>query len=328
MQDTTRQKILILNDSLKGHSSASPVATDTVKKVVRVYRQPAVSRQITDTVTDNTRDILSGVTISDSTSYLRNLGSTSPEGFPFTFIEKNRETEAARHEILIRSLRDGEPRPGDTFRADWTVGVMFLAAVVLAVVRSVSPSLFRSVFRMVFMRGINENGSRDTGSLFLWQSTLMNLSSFISVSIFCFLAFTWAGAEIPGVGRFVSWLICFAVVIAAVTLRHIVCNITGSISDEQEIFREYIMTVYQGYRLGGFIFLLISFVILYSDGIPDGPLFISGVAIAGLLYVLRVLRLIFIFITRHVSILYLILYLCALEILPVVITVKYLTALV
>jgi len=178
------------------------------------------------------------------------------------------------------------------------------------------------------MRGINENASRDTGALFQWQSTLMNLSAFISISLFCYLMLRQYDISLPGVSRSVTWLLCFGTVISAVTLRHFVCNITGKISDETEIFREYIIGIYQVYRFGGMIFMLLAIMILYTVAIPVKLWFTAGTVIAGMLYLLRVTRLFLIFITRHVSILYLILYLCALEILPVVILVKYVTGLV
>ncbi len=53
-----------------------------------------------------------------------------------------------------------------------------------------------------------------------------------------------------------------------------------------------------------------------------------GIIVLGILYLIRVLRLFVIFINRNISILYLILYLCALEILPILISVKYISGLV
>jgi hypothetical protein len=118
------------------------------------------------------------------------------------------------------------------------------------------------------------------------------------------------------------------VVTAAITLRHIICIIIGNISNEEETFREYMIGVYHTYRAGGIVFLLIGLIILYTTFLPSGVWFTAGIILAATLYIIRIIRLFLIFMTRHVSILYLILYLCALEILPVVIIVKYVTGLV
>lgn len=328
MQDTTRQKILTGIDSLHGLRVKSFVRPDTVKITTMTYRPALQKSQITDTVSDCSRNIVADVTFSDSTSFIRNIRTAEREDFPYLFVSKNRELAEMKHEILVKSLREGASLPADQFKSDWIVPLILFSAFLLAAVRAVPGNFFRSILRFLFMRGINENGSRDTGVLYQWQSTLLNLSAFISVSLFCYLLMRHYDLSVPGVNGLLTWLICFAAVIVAVTLRHFICNITGSISDEPEIFREYVIGIYQGYRAAGMVFLLLSILVLYAVSIPANLFFMAGIAVAGSLYLLRVIRLFLIFITRHVSILYLILYLCALEILPVVILVKYVTGLV
>ena len=328
MQDTTRQKILTGIDSLHGLQVKSSAKPDTVK-ITMVNHKPAFPKnQITDTISDCSRNIVADIIFSDSTSFIRNSRTAEREAFPFLFVSRSRELAEKKHEILVKSLREGTSFPADQFKADWIVPLILFSVFLLAAVRAVPGNFFRNIFRFLFMRGINENGSRDTGALYQWQSTLLNLSAFSSISLFCYLLLSHYNLSIPGVNGVVTWLICFAAVSMAVTLRHIVCNITGNISDEPEIFKEYIIGIYQGYRAAGMVFLLLSILILYAVSVPPNGFFITGFAITGLIYLLRVIRLSLIFITRHVSILYLILYLCALEILPVVILVKYVTGLV
>lgn len=328
MQDATRQKILTGIDSLHGLQVKSSINPDTVK-LMHVNHLPAFQKnQITDTVSDCSRNIVADVTFYDSTSFIRNIRTAEREEFPYLFVSKSHELAERKHEILMNSLRDGTSLPHDQFKSDWIVPLILFSAFLLAAVRAVPGNFFRSIFRFLFMRGINENGSRDTGVLYQWQSTLLNLSAFTSVSLFCYLLMKHYNVSIPGVNGLMTWLILFGAVIVVVTLRHIVCNLTGSISDEPEIFREYIINIYQGYRAAGMVFLLLSVLILYTVLVPVNGFFNAGIALTGLIYLLRVIRLFLIFITRHVSILYLILYLCALEILPVVILVKYVTGLV
>jgi hypothetical protein len=328
MQDTIRQKILTGNDTLPGLHVKDSVKADTVK-ISTIKYHPAISkREITDTVSDGSRNAFTSVTFYDSTSFVRAVPAKESLVFPYNFVSKSRDIYSKNQEILIRSLKEGETIPDQQFKADWIVPLLIFSAFLLGIVRSVPGNFFRNMFRFLFMRGINENASRDTGALFQWQSTLMNLSAFISISLFCYLMLRQYDISLPGVSRSVTWLLCFGTVISAVTLRHFVCNITGKISDETEIFREYIIGIYQVYRFGGMIFMLLAIMILYTVAIPVKLWFTAGTVIAGMLYLLRVTRLFLIFITRHVSILYLILYLCALEILPVVILVKYVTGLV
>jgi hypothetical protein len=328
MQDTSRQKILTGNDTISGLRVKDAVKADAVKISSIKYHPVIIKSEITDTVSDCSRNVPADVTFWDSTSFVRNISAEKPVEFPYNFLSKNQEIYSRNQAILIRSLKEGVAMPSEQFKADWIVPLLIFSAFLLGIVRSVPGNAFRNMFRFLFMRGINENASRDTGSLFQWQSTLMNLSAFISVSLFCYLILRHFDISIAGVSNPLIWLICFGSVITAVTLRHFVCNITGNASDQQEIFREYIVGIYQTYRFGGIVFMLLSILILYTAAVPVHVWLIVGTAVAGLLYLLRVIRLLLIFLTRHVSILYLILYLCALEILPVVILVKYVTGLV
>jgi hypothetical protein len=328
MQDTIRQKILTGNDTLSGLQVKDTVKADAVKISLIKYHPVVKIVEITDTVSDCSRNVLTNVTFRDSTSFVRTGMAEKPVEFPYNFILKSSEIHSKNHETLIQSLKDGIAIPAEQFKADWIVPLLIFSAFLLGIVRSVPGNFFRSMFRFLFMRGINENASRDTGTIFQWQSSLMNLSAFISISLFSYLMLLHYDISVPGVSKVVTWLFCFGAVITAVTLRHFVCNITGNISDQTEIFREYIIGIYQTYRFGGMVFMVLSILILYTNAVPSGVWFTAGTALTALLYLLRIIRLSLIFLTRHVSILYLILYLCALEILPVVILVKYVTGLV
>jgi hypothetical protein len=102
---------------------------------------------------------------------------------------------------------------------------------------------------------------------------------------------------------------------------------TGIISEQQEAFNEYLLSVYQSYRIGALFMFVIIILMSYTHILPAGDLIISGLFIVGLIYLIRFIRLLVIFLNRSISIFYLILYLCALEILPVLIVVKYFTGL-
>jgi hypothetical protein len=131
-----------------------------------------------------------------------------------------------------------------------------------------------------------------------------------------------------GINGILFWLICVGVVITAVFLRHIVCSITGSISGEKDVFRNYLLGVYQSYRFSALFLFTLVILMSYTRILPARECFVAGIVVLGIIYLIRVFRLVRIFLNRNISIFYLILYLCALEFLPVVISVKYFTGLV
>ena len=109
-------------------------------------------------------------------------------------------------------------------------------------------------------------------------------------------------------------------------MRHFLCLAAGNLSGQTEIFNEYLMTVYQSYRFSAVPLFVLIVILSYTAILPQGLCFVAGVVFLSLLYFYRVTRLMLIFLKRNVSVLYLILYLCALEILPVLIIIKYLQA--
>jgi hypothetical protein len=123
----------------------------------------------------------------------------------------------------------------------------------------------------------------------------------------------------------VFWLISFTVIILAVTMRYIICSITRKLSREYDAFGEYIVTVFQSYRFLGIILFLIIVLLSYTNLFPLKSLFIPGFITSALVYLMRIIRLFLIFMKHNISILYLILYLCALEFLPVLVLIKYFT---
>ena len=289
------------------------------------YSQPVV---LVDTVTNCTRNPIADVTYSDSTITVTWLDPIHLQNFPFIFTGINRITQEEDRAQLIQHLKPGEQLPPNLYNNDWVLPLILVTVFIYGVVFQESASFFRGIFKFISFRGINETTSRDIGSIFQWQSSLFNLAAFLNISLFAFLSTVWAGLGFMEDKRFLLWLICLAVVMSAITIRHLICSIIGNMSGEREVFREYLVSIYQYYRLAALFLLIISVLVLYTVIIPKNSLFYIGFSFIALLYIIRVLRLFLIFINRHVSIFYLILYLCALEILPVVMIITYITGLV
>jgi hypothetical protein len=285
-------------------------------------------RHLPDTASSCTRSSIADITYFDSTNLVTRLNPQSLQNFPYVFVEKAKAAREESKAELITHLKSGEELPVSVFRNDWILPLIIFSVLIFGIVLSESGNFFRAVFKSFLFRGINESSSRDTGLIFQWQSTLFNLAAFINISLFAFLSTLWYDLLFTGENRFLQWLIIFSVIVAAVSVRHMVCVIAGNMSGEEEIFREYLVGIYQSYRLAGLLLAVFVVMVLYTDIIPRETLFYTGFYLCCSLYLFRVLRLFLIFIKRHVSIFYLILYLCALEILPFVIFVKYVTGLV
>ena len=278
-----------------------------------------------DTLHVSERSHIADITFYDSANIVTRIKSDKINGFPFLFLEKNKRIESEARISLQKKLKDGSELPSRMFHEDWIVFIILVSAFFYASVQAFSKKLFPGLIRFFLFRGIGESESGDTGELFHWQSTLINLVSFCNIALFAY--FTAVHFGVPAGSGFIRWMIALGVIIAAVTVRHIACMLTGRLSGKERMFNEYIITVYQAYRYLSIIFFIIVILLAYTEIFSPRTLFLAGYVSFGVLYLMRVIRLLLIFIKADVNILYWILYLCALEFLPVAVVVKYVTGL-
>ncbi|HOW09628.1 MAG TPA: DUF4271 domain-containing protein [Bacteroidales bacterium] len=281
---------------------------------------------ITDTTSVCSRNLIADYTYSDSSSFVRNPVPYPQGQFPFHLVDKI-QTTRGQPVAIIKPLREGISLPAKPLHSDWITGLLFLSAILWLLVRLTTKGPLQELKRFILLRRINEPSSRDTGSLFYWQSTVLNFVSFLVLALFAYCAAAYNEITPSGLPGLLSLLEIMGIVIAAVTSRHLICLTAGNLSGQNEMFNEYLITIYQSYRYGSVFIYWLIILMLYTGSTPSEVHFIAGAAILGIFYIYRVLRLLFIFIKRNISILYLFLYLCALEILPVLIIIKYLSGL-
>jgi hypothetical protein len=279
--------------------------------------------EVIDTISVCRRNPISDITFCDSDNFVSGIDQPGINGFPFIFIEKNKIRESEAKESLLLHLKAGKELPVRLLHDDWIILLILAAAFIYSSARTFSKRLFPEVIRFFLFRGIGDPSSREISELFHWQSTIINLISFFNLAIFAYCAFSYYNfvpQVFPGI---VLWLIAFGIIVVTVTFQHIVCFITGSLSGKEEIFNEYLLTVYQAFRYMAILLYIIVILITYTRLFNPKSMILVGLILIAIIYSMRIIRLFLIFIKRKISILYLILYLCALEFLPVMVVLKY-----
>jgi len=333
-QDTTKPQITIrintdklIPDSVFRKLDEVPAHIrylDSIQNIKRVTRVQVVT--ITDTTSVCARNSIADVTFYDSLSVVRNLDQLPPGFFPYGFAERPLQSNQEQGTAITGNLKDGSLLPRKPLNHDWIIAVVFLAAYLWLIVRNTSRGFVPEMTRFFLVRGINESSSRDTtGSLFTWQSTILNFVSFMVIGLFAYCAAEWYGLIPAGIPPFLFMLVSVGAVILGVTSRHFICLAAGNLSDEREVFNEYLVNVYNFYRFSAIIIFGVVIMLVYTVILPPQVVITVGAIVLIIFYLMRVVRLLLIFMKRNFSVLYLILYLCALEILPVLIIVKYFT---
>ena len=322
---TNKDTVLMQHDSVLHAISLTP--KDSLRHKIAVYHQITLPDNI-DTISVCTRNTVADVTFYDFNSFIRRIGYGSYKQFPFIFTEKVRHQQMEERASLIKHLFPGNDLPPQPLHADWMILIILVAALLYSLIVRTSHNLSHGFARFFLFRGINDTVSRDMGGLFHWQSTILNLISFLIIGLFGYCAIAYFELIPKGFKGIFIWLIVLGIISAAVTLRHIACVLTGATSGEEEVFKKYLLSIYQSYRFGALFLFIIIILMSYTKILPVRDFIETGIIVLGFMYLVRVIRLLIIFLNRNISIFYLILYLCALEILPVLIVVKYFTGLV
>jgi hypothetical protein len=332
IQDTLKSKTIVNKDKTKQLSDSSylmiRINTDSARPVRNKVFKALRQTDYIDSIASCQRNIIADINFNDSSNVIFRINPGNLQNFPFVFTSRNKSFQQEATNAFRIHLKEGDRMPVSIFSYDWLLPFFLITVFIYGLIGSELARLFKEILKFFSFRGIKESSSRDVGSLFQWQSTLFNLSAFINIGIFSFLA-ALQFQIVPDSGyKIVYFLVTLLIVVSAISSRHIICLITGFMSEEKEIFKEYLFWIYQTHRFISIVLLIIYVLILYTDIFQVSTLFYIGFVAVAFVYFLRVIRLFLIFINRNVSILYLILYLCALEFLPVGVIVKYATGLV
>lgn len=336
IQDTTATKLFFRIDAGKLLPDSVFARMDGTPAHLNASRLPEAGKRtatpvkvtITDTTSTCRRNSVADITFHDSDTFLRDLKYIPPgriryidkheSGFP----TNQAEYQAAAH------LRDGETISANYAHNDLILIIIFFAAFMFLHVHYLMRNFIADLRRFFLFRGINEASSREISSLFTWQSTLLNFIAFLIIALFGFTSLAYYGLNPEGVNRSLFIPAILAIVVFGVTMRHFICTTTGNLSGNSEVFNEYLVNVYHSYRFSAIILFALILVMTYTALLPQKLCLVTGFASLAVIYFFRITRLSLIFKRRNISILYLILYLCALEILPVLIFIKYFEGLV
>lgn len=288
--------------------------SDTTKKNLITVSPQRIKEKKVDTISDGTSPV---IIFHDTADFA--LENYYSEPFSFKNLSDN---------ILItEDLREGEKPQQQALKDDWLIFIILSVSVLYIFISTIYNRLFSDMNKFFLFRGIGDPVSYDIQLLFNWKSTIINLVSFLNIALLLYCAADYY-EFIPDVLHGIYfWLLCVTGTIIIISGRHIISVVTGKISGKTDLFNEYIITVYHSYRYMAIVFFIITVLILYTNILAVKVLLIAGFCSFVLTYLIRVLRLLLIFIRQKISIFYFILYLCALEILPVLVIIRYITGL-
>ena len=128
--------------------------------------------------------------------------------------------------------------------------------------------------------------------------------------------------RLPDIQPVLIFLILSAVLVLVFSLKSITLGVTGFLFNKSAIFSEYRHNIFIYNKIYGIVLLPVIVGLLYAGDIMYVPLIYSGLVLGGVFYLLQLVRGLEIIMRKEFSVFYLILYLCAFEILPILVLYK------
>jgi hypothetical protein len=116
----------------------------------------------------------------------------------------------------------------------------------------------------------------------------------------------------------------FAVLAGIFLFRALLVNLTGILFHRQKIIREYLYNIFIYNKLSGMVVLPLVFLLVYTTGTMQQLIFWVTIFVLSAIVVMRIVRGVVFSYRKEVLLFYLFLYLCALEIAPLVLLYRWL----
>ncbi|WP_096429010.1 DUF4271 domain-containing protein [Labilibaculum antarcticum] len=215
-----------------------------------------------------------------------------------------------------------------SYNSDWMAGVLLFALILLAVLRfSFSKFLFR-VFDSMINYQTSSNLFLEKNMRNLRGSIFLNLLFYVNLALFIVQYFVYILSLNKTHNNIVFFLYCFAGLVTLYSSKLIFIRFIGYVFNGIKESKEYLHTVSIYNKNLGVILLPITLSVPYMAQHATPLLLNGGLILTLIFYVFRLIRGVKILFRQHVSIFYMILYLCALEILPLLMIYKLLYLLV
>lgn len=221
---------------------------------------------------------------------------------------------------------NGQPRQEGIISNDFSFVVLSVSLLLLTLLSVFGRKGVFSGFASLSFRHQADTLEAGTTEVLSWQPVIRNLFSMLNVGLFASASLMLTG--ITGHGMTAGAITLTAIIsgsfLAALILRHLALILIAEISGHRTLFREYMNIIYNAWFADALVLFILNVIILFTPVSNPVTAIIAGIISTAIFLIIRALRLLYIFLNRHISIFYFILYLCALEVLPVLVLLKIL----
>ena len=201
---------------------------------------------------------------------------------------------------------------------DWLVGVLVLSIILFASVRLIFNKYLNQLIQSTTNYSTFTRTFRERYFNFLHASFRLDLIFHLIFALFLYQLISTFKIDIGGTKTYYSYLICLGIVIGYFWVKRIIYYIIGVLTESNSEVQEYLFSITVYNRVLGLVLLPVTATIAFIPVSQVEYLLFGGILIVVVFYLMSLIRGGKIFLKKHFSISYLILYLCTLEFLPLV----------
>lgn len=239
-----------------------------------------------------------------------------PKQLDFFIYKKNHKNESGKTATIKLKNRPDiliQERNSDNNQA-WLLGVFLIVFILLARMRLFFGKFIRPIINSSISYQAGQNLYRNRNSLYYQAGLYLDFIFVLITGVFIFQILHYYELELPT--SFLFFLLVIAVILVWLVLKFLICKLIGFISLNSTLYNEYFHSVLIYNKNIGLFLIPITIGLAYIDPFFNKIFVFAGLGILLIMYILRIIRLIQLFISKRISWFYSILYLCALEILP------------
>jgi len=224
----------------------------------------------------------------------------------------------------LKSSRDKDPILTNTPILYWPSVLLFLVFSIYVSIRVTDPKKIIKIFISIFSIQASKQLIREDYKLYKRVSIFLSTCFILVISFLICLINDYFGLILKSYSLFYQYLF-FILITTFIYLTKIVSTlILSHITSSYEIGKEYVFNLFVFCQIAGIILFPIVVFLQFSKYPAEWFLY-PGLIVCGSIYILRVFRgLVISSLEQNIGILYIILYLCALEILPLLVLVRFL----
>lgn len=214
-----------------------------------------------------------------------------------------------------------EGKPVNPPKPDWVIGAIILCWAIFASLRTGFAKYLAQVFHSIVSLAASSRLYREKGYNNNFGAIRMGLIFGVVMPLSLYQVAQFNGMSLMGFSDFILFLAILAVSNSYFILKYGLYKLSGSILQIKDDVKELVFNMKMHNRVLGILLLVIATTQALTHQFHDILQWVPLGTIA-LFYLLSLLRTIYFSVRKGVSIFYLILYLCTLEILPILFVVK------